>query len=337
MRTIELQRFGLDGLTQVERPMPEPGAGQVRVKLKAASINYHDLATILGLANPKLKMPIVPLSDGCGMVDAVGDGVTQWRVGQRVTSLFFPKWHSGEPTWNRLFCVTGEHVDGVMQEVAVFPEDALLEAPSHLTDAQAATLPCAALTAWRAVVVDGKIKAGDRVLLQGTGGVSLFALQFAKALGAEVIITSSSNEKLERAKALGADHTINYKDTPAFGKMARLLTKMDGVDLVVEVGGAGTLNESLNAVRFGGHIAMIGVLTGAASNVSTAKIMALNVNVKGLTVANKDDFVAMNRAISLLNITPVIGETFGFDELRDALACMQAGKHFGKIVLDFDR
>jgi NADPH:quinone reductase-like Zn-dependent oxidoreductase len=335
MRAIELQRFGLDGLTQVDRPQPEPGSGEVRVAMRAASINYHDLATILGFANPRLKLPVVPLSDGCGVVDAVGPGVEHWQVGQRITSVFFPRWQSGRPSFHALGCVTGEHLDGCMQDMAILPAQALMSVPDHLTDTQAATLPCAALTAWRALVVEGKIKAGDKVLLLGTGGVSLFALQFAKALGAEVIMTSSSNEKLQQAQKLGADHLVNYRETPAWGKAVRQLTGGEGVDLVVEVGGAGTLGESLNALRIGGHISMIGVLAGVASQVNTAKIMALNATVKGITVGHRQDFADMNRAISHLGIKPVIGEHFGFGQLRNALACMQAGSHIGKIVIDF--
>lgn len=333
MRVVELVEFGLGGLRELERPVPEPGPGEVRVRMEAASINYHDLATVMGMANPRMPLPQVPLSDGAGVVDALGDGVEGLSPGQRVSSVFFPDWQAGRPSLAALRRVTGETVPGVLGEYRLAPASALMPAPAHLSAAQVATLPCAALTAWRAVVVEGKVKAGDRVLLQGTGGVSLFALQFARMLGAETFITSSSDDKLARARALGADHGINYRSEPKWGKAVRKLTGGEGVDLVVEVGGAGTLPESLNAVAIGGHISMIGVLTGVASTVPTAKIMALNATVRGITVGSREHFQAMNRAIALHSLEPVIGETLGFADLRQGLELMQSGGHFGKIVL----
>ncbi|MFZ5722534.1 MAG: zinc-dependent alcohol dehydrogenase family protein [Pseudomonadota bacterium] len=337
MKVIELARFGLDGLTAAERAVPEPGPGEVRVKLAAASLNFHDLATILGLANPRMVLPRVVLSDGAGTIDAVGPGVTARRAGERVSSTFFPRWPAGAPTRARLAYVPGEHLDGCLADFVVLPADGVMPVPPHLSDLEAATLPCAALTAWRAVAVEAKVKAGDRVLLQGTGGVSLFALQFAKLLGAETIITSSSDEKLARAQQLGADHLINYKSTPQWGKRAREITGGEGVDLVVEVGGSGTFNESLNALKIGGHLSMIGVLTGIADLIPTAKIMAMNATVKGITVGSQEDFAAMNRAISLAKLRPVIGEVLGFAQAKDALQLMQRGGHVGKIALDFSR
>lgn len=337
MRAIELTRFGLDGLTATERALPEPGHGEVRVKLGAASLNFHDLATVLGMANPRMKLPCVVLSDGAGTIDAVGPGVTARKAGERVSSTFFPRWPAGAPTRTKLAFVPGEHLDGCLADYVVLPADGVMPVPDHLSDLEAATLPCAALTAWRAVVVEAKIKAGDRVLLQGTGGVSLFALQFAKLLGAETIITSSSDEKLARVKALGADHLVNYKTTPQWGKRAREITGGEGVDLVVEVGGSGTFNESLNALKIGGHISMIGVLTGVADLIPTAKIMAMNAAVKGITVGSQEDFAAMNRAIAVAKLRPVIGEVLGFGEAKEALGLMQRGGHFGKIALDFGR
>lgn len=337
MRRVELQRFGLDGLGQSESPLPEPGPGEVRVRVLAAAINYHDLATVMGMANPRMPLPQVPLSDGAGVVDALGDAVTGLAEGQLVTTSFFPDWLSGPPSLPVLRRVTGETLPGALQDYLVAPASALVPAPAHLSAAEAATLPCAALTAWRAVVEEGRVKAGDRVLLQGTGGVSLFALQFARLLGAETFITSSSDDKLARARELGAHHCINYQSEPAWGKAVRKQTGGEGVDLVVEVGGAGTLAESLNAVCIGGHVSMIGVLTGLASTVPTAKIMAMNVTVRGITVGNRQQFEAMNRAIAHHRLKPVIGEMLGFEELRAGLELMQSGGHFGKIVLEIGR
>ncbi len=337
MRAIEITRFGLDGLAATERALPAPGHGEVRVKLGAAALNFHDLATVLGMANPRMKLPCIALSDGAGTIDAVGAGVVTRKVGDRVSSTFFPRWLAGAPTRARLACVPGEHIDGCLADYVVLPAEGVVPVPAHLSDLEAATLPCAALTAWRAVAVEARVQAGQRVLLQGTGGVSLFALQFAKLLGAETIITSSSDEKLARAKALGVDHLINYKTTPQWGKRAREITGGDGVDLVVEVGGSGTFNESLNALKIGGHISMIGVLTGVADMIPTARIMAMNATVKGITVGSQEDFTAMNRAIAIAKLKPVIGNVLGFAQAQEALALMQRGGHFGKIVLDFSR
>ncbi|MDP2228858.1 MAG: NAD(P)-dependent alcohol dehydrogenase [Moraxellaceae bacterium] len=333
MRAIELRQFGLEGLQSVVREVPVPAAGQVRLRMRAASLNYHDLVTVLGVANPRLPLPVVPLSDGCGVVEAIGEGVTRFRVGDRVTTLFFSDWMAGEPTRQRLARVPGEHVDGVLADCMAMEANGLVAVPDYLSDEEAATLPCAALTAWRSVVVEAKVKAGDTVLLQGTGGVSLFALQFAKMLGATTIITSGSEAKLEKLAALAPDHTINYRETPDWARRVKDITGGRGVDHVVEVGGAGTLQQSLKALRIGGHISMIGVLTGVANVVPTALIMALNATVKGITVGSRDDAEAMCRAMAAHQLRPVIGERFGFAEAPAAFACMQQAAHFGKIVI----
>lgn len=335
MRTVRLREFGIGGLREEEAERPSPGPGEVLVAMKAASLNYHDLATVLGLANPRMGLPRVPLSDGAGEVVETGEGCTSWQAGDRVTSVFFPGWQSGRPGVEKMAAVTGETVDGVMAEYRVVPERALMTAPAHLDWCQAATLPCAALTAWRALVVDGGIKAGDRVLLQGTGGVSLFALQFARILGAETFMVSSSREKLARVAPLAPDHWLSYRDQPEWGRAVRKLTGGEGVDLVVEVGGAGTLSQSLRALRIGGHVAMIGVLTGMSAPVETARIMALNARVQGLTVGSTEDFADMNRAIAGHRIEPCVGEVMGFGALPEALTLMQSGGHVGKIVVDF--
>ena len=335
MRAVELQRFGLDGLTRVEHEKRHPSAGEVLVKMHAASINYHDLATLLGMANPRLALPVVPLSDGAGEVVEVGEGVTDFQVGDKVASVFFQGWQGGEPNRARLSRVTGETAEGVLQDFWCVKTDGIIKVPSYLSYLEAATLPCAALTAWRAVVTEGKIKAGDKVLIQGTGGVSIFALQFCKLLGAETIVTSSSSEKLEKAKALGADHLINYKENAEWSKQVKAATGGEGVDLVVEVGGSGTFVQSLRSIRIGGHISMIGVLTSVANTIPTAMIMALNATVKGITVANRDDFQAMLRAMNHAQLKPQIGTVYGFDQCAQAIATMQSATHFGKIVLDY--
>jgi NADPH:quinone reductase-like Zn-dependent oxidoreductase len=336
MRKVELIRFGLDGLQVSDAPVGQPGVGEVAVRIHAASLNYHDLATALGFANPRMALPQVPLSDGAGEVIAVGEAVTGLKVGDRVCSLFFADWQAGRPSLSVLRRVTGETVPGVLQDVMVAPADAFIRVPEHLSFIEAATLPCAALTAWRSVVVEGQVTAGDRVLIQGTGGVSLFALQFARLLGAETFVISSSNDKLARARALGADHLLNYRDEIRWGRAIRKLSG-EGVDLVVEVGGSGTLAESLDAVRVGGHVSMIGVLTGLASQVSTAKIMAMNVTLRGITVGNRQQFADMNRAIILHKLQPVIGEVFGFEGLPAALKTLQGAGHVGKLCFDFSR
>jgi len=333
MQATELSAFGLEGLRRVERPEPTLLPHEVLLEVKAASLNYHDLMTVLGKANPRLRLPVIPLSDGAGVVAAVGAAVRGVRTGDRVMSTFFPDWVGGDPTPERLLRVLGESMDGCLADFVRLPESGVVRTPDYLSDVEAATLPCAALTAWRALVVEGKIRTGDVVVVQGTGGVSIFALQFAKLLGASVIATSSSDEKLKRVREIGADHTINYRTKPEWGREVKHLTGGRGADLIVEVGGSGTLDQSLRAVRMGGHISMIGVLTGWADTVSTARIMALNVAVKGITVANREDFEAMNRALSLHKVRPVIGETFDISQGGEALAFMQSARHFGKICL----
>ena len=324
---------GIDHLHLVERPDPEPGAGQVVVAMKAASLNYRDLATV---ESPfiKQRLPLVPLSDGCGIVKAIGPGVTRVKVGDRVAPLFFQDWFGGEPTGRALATALGGALDGVAQEKVLLSEEGVSKVPDHLTDEEAACLPCAGLTAWRALMVEGRVKPGDVVLAQGTGGVSIFALQFAKAAGATVIITSSSDEKLERARALGADHTINYKTDPEWAKAARALTGGQGVDHVIEVGGADTFQQSIQAIRIGGHIAVIGVLSGMVKDVSVAAIFGANARIHGITVGSREQFEAMSRAITANDIHPVIDKRYPLAEAQAAFRAMQAGAHFGKIVLD---
>ena len=332
MKTYELHAgFGFDNLKLVDRPDPQAGPGQVLVRMKAWSLNFRDLLVVTGAYNPRMKLPMVPLSDGAGEVIAVGSGVTRFRTGDRVTSTFMQKWVAGELTDEAGKSALGGAINGILSELVAFAEDGLVRVPDHLTFEEAATLPCAALTAWNALVDSGRVKAGETVLVQGTGGVSLFALQFAKLHGAKVIATSSSDAKLARVRELGAVATINYKTTPEWGKAAAALT--GGVDHVIEVGGAGTLGESLRAVRPSGHIALIGVLTGGAATFNPVPILMKAVRLQGIMVGSRVMFEAMNRAIAFHALKPIIDRVFEFGQVADALKHMQNGTHFGKMVV----
>jgi NADPH:quinone reductase-like Zn-dependent oxidoreductase len=334
MKVIEVQgKFGLDSLTVTERPQPIPGPGQVLVKVHAASLNFRDLLLITGAYDPKLKLPFVPLSDGAGEIAAVGASVTHAKVGDRVANLFMPKWVEGDLTPAKAASALGASNDGMLAEYVVLPEDGAVPIPDHLSFEQAATLPCAAVTAWNALMTPGNIRPGDSVLLQGTGGVSLFALQFARLGGARVILTSSSDEKLERAHKLGASDGINYRTTPDWEVPVRDLTGGRGVDHVIEVGGAGTLPKSFKAVRTGGLISLIGILTGGAGQVNPLPLLMKGITLRGVFVGSGAMFEAMNRAIVLHHLEPVVDRVFSFEQIRDALAYLQSGAHFGKIVL----
>jgi NADPH:quinone reductase-like Zn-dependent oxidoreductase len=333
MKTYVIESFGLDGLKVVDRPEPKPGHGQVLVRWKAFSLNYRDLMVVKGIYNPKLKLPIIPLSDGAGVIEAVGEGVTRFKVGARVTSVFLQDWQAGDLTDALTRTALGGALEGVLAEASVLPEHGLLEVPEHLNFEEAATLPCAALTSWNALVSSGRLKAGDTILVQGTGGVSLFSLQFAKLGGARVVLTSSSDAKLARARELGADILINYKTTPEWGDAARKQAGGAGIDHVVDVGGAGTLAQSMRAVRAGGRISVIGVLAGGGGQLSLLPLLMRNLVAQGIFVGSKAMSEAMNKAISLHKMHPVIDRTFGFDEAPAALRHMESGAHFGKIVV----
>lgn len=336
MKAFEIQnKFGLDSLTLTERPDPKPSYGQVLIKLRSLSLNYRDLMVVKGLYNPKLPLPLIPFSDGVGEVVAVGEGVTRVKSGDRVAGIFFQKWLAGELTAEKAESALGGAIEGMLAEYVVLHEDGVVRVPEHLTDEEAASLPCAAVTAWNALFTSGGLKAGDTVLIQGTGGVSIFALQFALLAGARVIATSSSDEKLERVLQLGASDGINYKQTPDWSKKVRELTAGDGVDYVVEVGGAGTLSESLRAVRYGGQISLIGVLTGGSAEINTASILMKNVKVQGIYVGSREMFEAMNCAIALHKLHPVCDRVFPFHEAPEALKYMETGSHFGKICIRF--
>jgi NADPH:quinone reductase-like Zn-dependent oxidoreductase len=335
MKAYELQGpGGVDDMILVEKPVPAPGPGHVLVKLKAATLNYRDLITVKGGYGSRQKFPLIPLSDGAGVVESVGAGVTGFAPGDRVTGSFFEGWVGGEPSEAKLRTALGGSVDGVLCEYRVWPAHALIRTPEHLSDAEAAALPCAALTAWSAVVKLGNIRPGQTVLTQGTGGVSIFALQFAKMNGARVIATSSSDAKIERLKQLGADITINYKTTPEWGKLARQQTGR-GVDLVVEVGGVGTLNESIRATRIGGTIAFIGVLAGQPQAEPRIGLMVMQQQrLQGTTVGSVEDLQAMADAIALNRMKPVMDRTFPFADAKAAFAHMASGAHFGKVAIE---
>lgn len=328
--------FGLENLRQVERETPKPGPGQVLLRVKATSLNFRDLMMVSGTYNPRQKLPLVPFSDGAGEVAEVGEGVAAVKPGDRVCSTFSQNWPGGKPTRERLRASMGGPRDGCLAQYVLLEEHGVIPIPEHLSFEEAATLPCAGVTAWAALAGRRKLTAGQSVLLQGTGGVSIFALQFAKALGATTIVTSSSDEKLERTKELGSDHRINYKETPDWHKPARELTGGVGVDHIVEVGGAGTLERSLKSVKIGGFIAVIGVLAGPAAPLNVTQILMNSVHVQGITVGSRDDFEAMNACIRAHKIHPVVDRSFGFDEAVEALKFLQAGKHFGKIVVNID-
>ncbi|WP_315787401.1 MULTISPECIES: NAD(P)-dependent alcohol dehydrogenase [unclassified Bradyrhizobium] len=334
MKCYELQGpGGIDALALVDKPVPRPGAGEVLVRLTAASINYRDLLTVRGGYGSRQKFPLVPLSDGAGVVEAVGEGVAVLAAGDRVIGSFFESWTGGEPSEAKMRAALGGAVDGTLSEYRIFPAQALVRTPAHLTDIEAATLPCAGVTAWSAVIKLGGIKPGQTVLTQGTGGVSIFALQIARMTGARVIATSSSETKIARLTSLGADITLNYKTTPNWGKKAREITGQ-GVDLVVEVGGVGTLNESIRATKIGGTIAFIGVLAGAPASELRLPLMVMQQQrLQGVTVGSVDDLQALANAFALHQGKPVVDRVFPFAEAREAFHYKASGAHLGKVAI----
>ena len=334
MKAIRVHRLvGPEGLQVDDLPEPTPGPGEVAVRVRAVSLNFRDLMMIKGQYNPRLSLPFVPLSDGAGEVVALGKGVTRWKAGDRVAAAFMPAWVDGEPTETKAQSALGGGGNGMLAETVVLHEDGLVRIPGHLTFEEAATLPCAGVTAWHAVVTEGKITAGQSVLVQGTGGVSVFALQFARLCGARVIATSSSDDKLRRAADLGASDGVNYKTTPEWDNAVLGLTDREGVDLVVEVGGAGTLTRSLRAAKFGGRIALIGVLSGGSAEIAIFPILMKNLRVQGIFVGSVAMFEAMNRAIDVHKLRPVVDRVFPFEQAAEALTYMESGSHFGKLVV----
>lgn len=325
---------GLDRLRLVDRPDPgAPGPGMIRVRLHATSLNYHDYGIVSG--NMPTQDGRVPMSDGAGIVEAIGEGVTDFDLGDAVVSCFFPGWHEGPARVGDFATVPGDGVDGYAREAVIAPATAFTRTPKGYDHAEAATITTAGLTAWRALVVDGGLKAGDRVLLLGTGGVSIWALQIAKAMGAMVAITSSSDDKLARAKALGADFTVNYRSDADWGTTVANWAEGRGVDHVVEVGGPATLAQSIAAVRVGGHISLIGVLTGMGGEVPTAALMAKQARLQGLIVGSRREQQDFVRAIEQGGLKPVVDCRFALEQLADAFRYEMSAAHFGKIGVEW--
>jgi NADPH:quinone reductase-like Zn-dependent oxidoreductase len=331
MRVWQIAKFGVDSLELVERAMPVAGPGEVVVAVRAVSLNFRDLMMVKGLYNPKMRLPRIPCSDGAGEVVEVGPGVTMWKPGDRVAGIFMQNWLDGALTPERARGALGGDIDGMLAERVVLHETGLVSVPEHLNFEEAATLPCAAVTAWNALAA-GDVKPGDTVLIQGTGGVSIFALQFARLRGARVIGVSSSDEKLKRAAELGLDAGFNYRNDPEWDRWVMDETGGEGVDLVVEVGGSGTLPRSLKSIRTGGMVAQVGVLAGAAEPVAIPLILHKMARIHGIYVGSRRNFVEMNRAVTLAQLRPVY-EAFGWMQVCHVLEKMEQGSHFGKLAL----
>jgi NADPH:quinone reductase-like Zn-dependent oxidoreductase len=334
MRVFQIEgEWGFDHLKLSQRPEPKPGPNDVIVRMRAASLNYRDLLVPeRGYGAQTGELPLIPISDGVGVVEAIGPEVRRVAVGDRVCPTFFQSWLSGEPEADSFSKGLGGPVDGAMTELMRLPDQGVVKVPAHLTDLEAATLPCAALTAWSALELAG-IRSGDRVLIQGCGGVALFALQLAVLRGAEITLISSNDERRGRARAMGAAHSLNYLETPEWAKATRELTAGRGYDLVLELGGEKTLPQSIRCVRAGGTVALIGVLSGAALAASLGPVITRQVRLQGVTVGSRQDFEAMLRAVDLHKLQPVIDRTFPFEALKDALSYLKTGAQFGKICI----
>ncbi len=335
MRVFQIEGdWGMDHLRLSTRPEPKAGPGQVVVQMKASSLNYRDLVVPnRGYGSHTGHLPLIPVSDGAGVVTEVGPGVRRVAVGDRVCPTYFQRWVSGEPDLERLTQSLGGPIDGTMSEYMCLSEEGVSKVPAHLSDVEAATLPCAALTAWSALVTCSNTRPGDRVLIQGCGGVALFAVAFAKLLGAHVTVISSSDERIERVRRMGADAAINYRSTPEWAKATRDITGGRGYDLILELGGEKTLPQSLRCIRPGGTVAMIGILSGSAMATSLGLIITRQVRLQGVTVGHRDGFEAMLRAIDQHRLKPVVDRVFAFEELKEAMAYLQSGAQFGKVCL----
>jgi NADPH:quinone reductase-like Zn-dependent oxidoreductase len=333
MHAWQISSFGVDSLEFVERPTPTPGPSEVLLKVHAISFNYRDLMVVKGHYNPKMKLPRIPCSDGAGEVAAVGEGVSAWKPGDRVAGIFMQNWLDGPPTAAKARGALGGDIDGMLAEYVVLKDTGLVRLPEHLSFQEAATLPCAAVTAWNALAA-GNLRPGATVLIQGTGGVSIFALQLARLQGARALGISSSNAKLERARALGLEAGLNYVENPDWDRWAMDQTAGEGVDLVVEVGGLATLPRSLKSIRVGGTIAQVGVLSGSADPIPfpIGSILHKQARIQGIYVGSRHDFEQMNKAMALAQLRPVC-ESLPWSQAREALARMEKGSHFGKLVL----
>jgi len=335
MKAAVIEQPGLENLKIKDLPVPEPGPGEVLVRLRAAALNYRDRLTVEGGYGSRQRHEnLIPLGDGAGEVTALGPGASRFEVGDRVTLSFFPDWTGGPPTEARFETSLGGRIDGTAAEYRALPEHALVPTPDYLSDIEAATLPCAGVTAWSAVISQGGVGPGDVVVVQGTGGVALFALQFAKMAGAEVIQTSSSDLKLARVTELGADHGINYAAEPEWGVKARELNRGRGVDHVVELGGAATLKQSFRAIRVGGTISMIGVLGGPRVELLVPLVVTRNIRLQGVTVGSREQLETMMRAMALHRIRPVVDRVFPLDELAQGIDYLASGQHFGKVAIE---
>ncbi|MBD2102824.1 NAD(P)-dependent alcohol dehydrogenase [Leptolyngbya sp. FACHB-261] len=338
MKTIELHdTFGINGLQLTEQPQPRPSQAEVLVKLEAVSLNYVDLLVVKGLLNSNLPLPYIPVSDGAGVVEQVGEGVTAFKPGDRVVTTFIPDWLNGKPTPQETDYATRQglgQVPGQLSEYKSFQSNQLIHSPANLSTLEASTLPIAGLTAWNALGY-GNLQAGETVLLHGTGGVSIFALQFAKARGARVIITSSSDAKLKQAQALGADYLINYKNTPDWEGLVHQFTEGEGADVIVETVGGQNLQRSLNVVRMGGCIPIVGLLDGFNTNINTLTLLHQQATIRGMEVGSTQDFETMNQAIEVHDIHPVIDKVFPIEQTQQAFEYLDQGLHFGKVVITF--
>ena len=337
MKTVQLVDFGINNLKITEQSRPQPTAEQVSVKIEAVSLNYVDLLVIKGLLNPDISLPYIPITDGAGIVESVGEAVTTFQPGDKVVTTFIPDWINGEPTAATTDYQTRQGLGvlpGQLSQYKCFNKNQLVSIPNNLTTVEASTLPIAGLTAWNALNYSN-LTSKDTVLLHGTGGVSIFALQFAKAIGATVIITSSSDDKLEKALQLGADLTINYKTTPDWEATVRQMTEEKGVDAVVETVGGTNLGRSLNSLKMGGHISIVGLLDGFEAKIDVLSLIHQQATIRGLEVGGTHQFIKMNREIENQNLHPIIDRIFPLEQIQEALLYLEKGLHFGKVVVSF--
>ena len=332
MRAWRFSSFGLDALQMVDLPLPEPGPGQVRVQVQAVSLNYRDLLLLKGQYNPRLRLPRIPCSDAAGVVDTVGPGVTLWKPGDRVAPIFMQNWIDGPPTPGKTRGALGGDIDGVLTEAVVLQESGLVALPEHLSFEEASTLPCAAVTAWNALHTAPDLRSGGVVLIQGTGGVALFALQLARLRGARVLGISSSDAKLQRAYAMGLDSGLNYRNQPDWDRWVLDETGGRGADLIIETGGLGALPQSLRALRMGGTIAQVGVLSEQQEPFPLTTVIHKQARIQGVYVGSRRDFEELLQAVRLAVLRPV-GENFPWTQAPEALARLEEGGHFGKLVL----
>ena len=337
MKVVELRNLGIKHLELIQQSEPKPNRGEVLVKIEAVSLNYVDLLVVKGLINPNLNLPYIPVCDGSGVVESVGERVTGFKPGDKVVTTFIPKWLKGKPTEQTTDYSTRQglgNVSGQLSEYKCFDVNQLIHAPTNLSTIEASTLPIAGLTAWNALQYSN-LQAGETVLLHGTGGVSIFALQFAKVFGARVIITSSSDQKLQQAQQLGADSLINYKITPDWENSIHKITGNNIIDVIIETVGGQNLQRSLNVLRMGGHISVVGLLDGFEAKINTLNLLHQQATIQGLEVGGRDNFEAMNRTIESKDIHPVIDKIFLLEEIQEAFAYLDRGLHFGKVCIKF--